>query len=220
MSHELRTPLNSIIGFSDILSSELHGSLGAPEYREYADIIRVSGHRLLRLVNQALEIIRLESEAADLEIEAVSPDLAVDDAAQELADEAQARGISIAFDPPHPAPQVLADQRGLKTAVHALLQNAITFSPDEGVVDVRLAVEGPLAVIRIRDRGEGLDPAETARLMRPFEQGENALVRRGEGAGLGWPLVRLLCEAMGGGFHVETAPGEGLTAVIALRRAG
>ncbi|WP_296815790.1 HAMP domain-containing sensor histidine kinase [Brevundimonas sp.] len=220
MSHELRTPLNSIIGFSDILSSELYGPLGAPQYKDYADIIHLSGQRLLRLVNQALEIIRLEAGAADLDIHAVPVDAAVDDAAQLLAEEAEARGVSIAFDPPVPAPLALADARGLRTAIGNLLQNALTHSPDGGVIHVSLTTEGPLVVVTIADEGDGLDPADIPRLMRAFEQGENALVRRKEGAGLGWPLVRLLIKAMGGDFRVEAASGEGLTARITLRRAG
>lgn len=220
MSHELRTPLNSIIGFSDILASELYGPLGAPQYRDYAGIIHLSGQRLLRLVNQALEIIRLEAGAADLDIHATPVDAVIDDAAQTTAEEAEARGVSIAFDPPRPPPIALADARGLRTSIVNLLQNAIAHSPEGGVVTVETRVDGALVLIRVRDTGAGLDPAEVPRLMAPFEQGENALVRRSEGAGLGWPLVRLLVKAMGGEFHVVTAPGEGLEATISLRRAG
>ena len=219
MSHELRTPLNSIIGFSEILSSELYGPMGAPQYKDYADIIHVSGQRLLRLVNQALEIIRLESGAADLDLHAIAADAAIDDACQLVAEEAEARGVLIAFDPPSPSPLALADARALRTAVVNLLQNAVTYSQDGGLIRVSLEAEGPLVVIAVADDGDGLDPAELPRLMGPFEQGENALVRRSEGAGLGWPLVRLLTKAMGGDFQVETSPGQGLTATITVRRA-
>ncbi len=220
MSHELRTPLNSIIGFSEILGSELYGPLGAPQYKDYADIIHLSGQRLLRLVNQALEIIRLESGAADLDLHATPAETAVDDACQLVAEEAEARGVLIAFDPPRPAPTALADPRALRTALVNLLQNAVTYSPEGGDVRVSVRSEGPLVAVSVADDGEGLDPTEVPRLMGAFEQGENALVRRSEGAGLGWPLVRLLTKAMGGDFHVDTAPGVGLTATITLRRAG
>ena len=219
MSHELRTPLNSIIGFSDILASELYGPLGAPQYKDYADIIHVSGQRLLRLVNQALEIIRLESGAADLDLHAIATDAAIDDACQLVAEEAEARGMLIAFDPPHPAPLALADARALRTAMVNLLQNAVTYSPDGGRVRVSLRAEGPLVAISVADDGDGLDPAEVPRLMGAFAPGGNAPVRRSEGAGLGWPLVRLLTKAMGGDFHVETSPGQGLTATVTVRRA-
>lgn len=219
MSHELRTPLNSIIGFAEILSCELYGPIGAPQYQQYAEIIRVSGQRLLRLVNQALEIIRLEGDAGELDLHPEPLDAICDDAAQLAAEEAEARGVTIAFDPPRPPPVAVADQRGLRTAVLNLLQNAIAFSPEGGVVRMTVRTEDPWAVIEVADDGEGLDPAEVPRLMGPFEQGENALIRRTEGAGLGWPVVRLLAKAMGGHFHVDTAPGQGLTATIRLRRA-
>jgi signal transduction histidine kinase len=220
MSHELRTPLNSIIGFADILSSELYGPLGAPQYRDYARIIGVSGERLLNLVNSALEIIRLEAGTADLQMTACTIDSAVDDACQIIAPEAEARGVSIAFDPPWPALLVQADGRALRTIAVNLIQNAVTWSPDGGLVRVGIEIDGPLVRLNVADAGEGADPADIPRLMRPFEQGECALSRRREGAGLGWPLVRLLVKAMGGEFRVETRPGEGLTASVALRRAG
>lgn len=220
MSHELRTPLNSIIGFADILSSELYGPLGAPQYRDYARIIGVSGERLLNLVNNALEIIRLEAGTADLQMAACTLDSAVDDACQIIAPEAEARGVSIAFDPPWPALLVLADGRALRTIAVNLIQNAVTWSPDGGLVRVGVEPDGPFVRLVVADAGEGANPADIPRLMRPFEQGECALSRRSEGAGLGWPLVRLLVKAMGGEFRVESRPGEGLTAIVALRRAG
>jgi len=220
MSHELRTPLNAIIGFADILSSELYGPLGAPEYKDYAAIIGVSGHRLLSMVNGALEIIRLEAGTAELDLSTVSLDEAVDDAMQTVGAEAAARGVSIRFDPPWPAPGVLGDPRGLRTVALNLLQNAVTWSPDGGVVRVTLGTDGPLVRLEIADEGDGVDPAELTRLMQPFEQGETALSRHSDGAGLGWPLVRLLVQAMGGEFRVDPGPGEGLKAVVTLRRAG
>ena len=220
MSHELRTPLNSIIGFADILSSELYGPLGAPQYRDYARIIGVSGERLLNLVNSALEIIRLEAGTADLQMTACTLDSAVDDACQIIAPEAEARGVSIAFDPPWPALLVLADGRALRTIAVNLIQNAVTWSPDRAVVRVGIEADGPVVRLIVTDEGEGVDPADIPRLMRPFEQGECALSRRSEGAGLGWPLVRLLVKAMGGEFRVESRRGEGLSASVALRRAG
>lgn len=220
MSHELRTPLNSIIGFADILSSELYGPLGAPQYKEFSDIIGVSGQRLLGLVNNALEIIRLESGSAELELGSVAFCAAVDDACQMVAGEAEARGVSIAFDPPTPAAFVLADMRALRSVVANLIQNAVTWSPDNGVVRVEIQADGPVVRMRVSDEGEGVDPIELPRLMQPFEQGELALTRRGQGAGLGWPLVRLLVKPMGGQFRIETKLGEGLTALVQLRRAG
>lgn len=220
MSHELRTPLNSIIGFADILSSELYGPLGAPEYRDYAEIIGVSGYRLLNLVNSALEIIRLEAGTAELHLDAAAMDEAVDDALQAVSADAQTRGVSIAFDPPRPSPTVLGDARALRMVALNLVQNAVTWSPSGGVIRVSITAEGALVRLEISDEGEGINPTELSRLMQPFEQGENALSRRSEGAGLGWPLVKRLVAAMGGEFRIEPGQGEGLRAIVTLRRAG
>ncbi|HEY0052508.1 MAG TPA: HAMP domain-containing sensor histidine kinase [Caulobacteraceae bacterium] len=216
MSHELRTPLNSIIGFSEILASELYGPIGRPQYKEYAELVRISGLRLLTLVNQALEISRLEGGAAEFDIQAESLDHPLDDALVEVAEEARARYVRIDFDPPAEPPVARIDVRGLRTAVVNLLQNAIAFSPEGGEVRLSLTAEDGRAVVRVTDTGPGLDPAEVPRLLRPFEQGENALVRRCGGAGLGWPIVRLLCKAMGAEFWIDTDPGKGLTARISL----
>jgi len=219
-SHELRTPLNAIIGFSEILSGELYGPLGRPEYKEYAEIIHTAGGRLLRLVNQVLEVARLEGGAVDIDPRAEPLDAVFDDAVATVEEELEARGLTLVRDLPERAPVALADARAIRTAVVNLLQNAIAFAPEGGEVRLSARAQGPLTMIEVADDGEGLDPAQLDRLMRPFEQGDNALVRRNEGAGLGWPIVKLLCEAMGGGFDVRTAPGEGLTATITLRRVG
>ena len=219
MSHELRTPLNSIIGFADILSSELHGPLGAPQYREYSEIIRTSGQRLLNLVNQALEIIRLESGVTELDIHPTPLEAAADDAIQTLAGEASGRDVRVQFEPSGPPLSVLADPKALRTIIAILVQNALTYSPRGGVVRVMLEADGGQATLRVRDDGEGLNPADVPRLMAPFEQGENALVRRSEGAGLGWPLARLLLKAMGGEFLIDPGPGRGLEARFSLPRA-
>src|SRR5262249_10096669 len=123
-------------------------------------------------------------------------------------------------DLPSPVPAALADGRAARTAVASLIQNAAAYAPEGGVVRLIGRAQGPLVQLCVEDAGEGLDPAELPRLMRPLQQGENALVRRVEGAGLGWAVVDLVCKALGGRFEVRTAPGEGLSAVITLRRAG
>jgi len=219
VSHELRTPLNAIIGFSDIIAREMYGPL-QPQYQEAADLVRLSGLKMLRLVNQVLEIARLEAGGADLDLRPEPVDHLLDDAAADLSEEAAARGVHVAVTCPTPAPLALADARATRTALHNLVQNAAAFSPDGGRIRLQAAAHGPLVLISVADDGPGLDPAELPRLMQPFQQGENALTRRHQGAGLGWAIVRLLCQAMGGGFNIATAEGDGLTATIALRRVG
>lgn len=218
MSHEMRTPLNSIIGFADILAAELHGPLGAPEYQEYARIIGSSGHRLLSLVNGAIEIIRLESGNAELDLDILAPEVLVEDALLTLAQEARSREVRLDLQVEPELPTVLAEARGLRTITAQLVQNAISWSPMGASVVIRLTSHGPLVRLEVCDQGPGVDPDQVPRLMQAFEQGEDALNRHNEGAGLGWRLVRLLADAMGGRFEVDPGFGRGLTAIVTLRR--
>jgi signal transduction histidine kinase len=214
MSHELRTPLNSILGFSEILSAELYGPLGAPQYKEYAEIIRGSGRKLLKLVNQVLEIGRLEGLELDVGPEALEPafESAISSAAGDFT-----RGVRPRIVEHAELPLVLADPWGLRTVLTHLVQNAAIFAPDDGEVRLRADVAAGHVDVFIEDDGEGVDPADLPRLMRPFEQGQNALVRRGEGAGLGLPICELTCQAMGAELELVSTPGHGLTARVRLK---
>ena len=217
VSHELRTPLNSILGFSEILAVELYGPLGAPQYKEYAEIIRGSGRKLLLLVNQVLEIGRLEGLTLEVRPDALEP--ALDEAVSGLTEDLAGREVRIRVIGGGQMPAVQADPWGLRTVLSHLLRNAVSFSPDPGEVRVRAARRGRFVEIFIEDDGEGVEPADLPRLMLPFEQGENALVRRVEGAGLGLPICDLTCRAMGGRLTLVSAPGKGMIAVVRLRAA-
>lgn len=216
VSHELRTPLNSILGFSEILTAELYGPLGAPQYKEYAGIIHGSGQKLLKLVNQVLEIARLEGNtvAFDADVEPLEP--ALDDALAALTPEVGMRDVRIEIVGRGALPAVTADGRGLRSVLTHLLHNAVVFSPEGGIVRVSAAVVAGEVDILIRDEGDGVDPAQLQRLMAPFEQGENALTRKTEGAGLGLPIADMTCAAMGGRLRLSSAPGAGLTAEVRL----
>ncbi len=218
VSHELRTPLNSIIGFSEVLGREIYGPLGAPQYREYADIIKGSGLKLLRMVNQVLEIVRLESGASDLDVRAEALGPAIDEAIRLLTPDLEARAIEVVVEDRDALPTVMVDGRALGTVLTNLMGNAVAFSPDGGRIRVRTRVGFSTAVLEIEDEGEGVDPADLPRLLRPFEQGENALIRSGDGAGLGLPIVQLLAQAMGGSLTLNSTPGEGFTASVLLLR--
>jgi signal transduction histidine kinase len=216
VSHELRTPLNSILGFSEILAGELYGPMGAPQYKEYAGIIKASGHRLLKLVNQILEIARLEGGALDLDPRPEALDHVLDDVLDGLREEIAARQTQIVIQGEGDLPTVTADPRGLRTILTNLIQNAVTFAPDASEVRIRAAPVDGMVEIVVEDDGPGVDPADTPRLLRPFEQGENALTRRSEGAGLGLPICDLLCKAMGGRLKLESALCEGLSVHVRL----
>ena len=216
MSHELRTPLNSILGFSEIIASELYGPVGDPRYAAHAGLIRESGQQLLQLINQIVEIARLEAGAADLHI---TPEPALEacaDAVRMLSREAVASGVSVQIGEAPPELNVLCDPRGLKRVLTNLLHNAISFAPRDSVVSLTLRMEARRAVFRISDCGEGVATEDLPRLLRPFEQGENALVRQSNGAGLGLPMAKLLCEAMGGTLAIASRKGEGFTATVKL----
>jgi len=215
-SHELRTPLNSILGFSEIIASELYGPLGAPQYKEYAGIIRTSGARLLKLVNQVLEIARLEGRAMDIDLQQESVDHALDDVLDGLREEINQARVAIVIENQGALPAVIADSRGLRNILTNLIQNAVIFAPEGSQVTIRAEAVGQCVDISIIDQGPGVDPAEIPRLLLPFEQGENALTRRSEGAGLGLPIVELLCVAMDGRLKLTSAAGQGLTANVRL----
>ena len=216
VSHELRTPLNAVIGFSEIVSSEIYGPLGHPQYKEYAELIRQSGYKLLKLVNQVVEIAKLEGQATDLDLEPESLDAAIDDALSVLAPEIAERKLRVVVEGQRALPSVMADSRGLRTMLINLLQNAVFHSPEGATVTVRAGSSDGCVHLEIEDQGEGVKPEDIPRLMRPFEQGGNALTRSAQGAGLGLPIVALLCQAMDGSLKLRSEPGQGLTAVICL----
>lgn len=216
VSHELRTPLNGIIGFSEILVGELYGPLGAPQYREYAEHIRQSGYRLLKLVNQVMEIARLQGQAVDLAPEIQPLDHVLDDIRDQLKEDLRASGAHIEVEDEGKLPSVRADARGLRSLLFNLVQNAVVHGAAGGRAEVRARRRGEWVDIEVRDHGPGVDPAELPRMLAPFEQGDSALTRTGRGAGLGLPIARLMAEAMGGRLRLSSVPGAGLTAIVTL----
>ncbi len=218
VSHELRTPLNSIIGFAELMRSELYGPLGAPAYVEYAGIIHDSGAKLLALFNSFIEIMRLEGGSHGYEPapEAVLP--ALDDAVAKHRATARARGVAIDIRTFDDRMHALYDPRGLAACLDHLLNNAIDFTAPGDAVEVDARPAGAQIEISVFNRGDAPDPADLARLMQPFEQGCDSLTRSREGAGLGWAIVRLNAQAMGGRFEVVSRRGESLRASVYLPR--
>ncbi len=219
ISHELRTPLNSILGFSEILASELYGPLGHDQYKEYAEIIHGSGRRLLKLVNQVLEIARLDGRTIDFNLRAEPLEVALDDVLVTLEADLAARSVRVDIRDRVALPSVMADPRGLRTVLVNLLQNAVTHSLNGGVVRVIACVRRGEVDIRIQDEGPGIEPSQISRLLGAFEQGESGLTRKAEGAGLGLPICELTCKAMSGRMVLHSPPGEGLTVTVTLPRA-
>jgi len=216
VSHELRTPLNAIIGFSEIITRELHGPINEPRYLEHAKIVHESGLRLLKLVNEVIDIARLEAGAMDLDLNPEDPIAAIEEAMRGLSAEAATKSVRLQLSASADAPPVLADPRALQTIFTNLIQNAIAHSPDGGIVEIRARDDAGDVVLEISDHGKGVEQADLDRILKPFGQADNALIRRTEGAGLGLAIVSLLCKAMDGRLKVRSNPGEGLTAIIRL----
>ena len=216
VSHELRTPLNAVIGFSELIARELHGPIGDPRYAEHARLIRESGLTLLSLFNSVIDLARLEQGAMELTLQ---PEPLEEVAAEALADAAPAaaaREVRLVRMLDADADRVVCDRRGLRKVLGALLSNAVAASPPGAAVTLTARRRGERVFLEVRDDGPGLDPADIPRLMRPFEQGENALVRRTEGAGLGLPIARLLSREMNGRLHLDGEPGAGVRATVRL----
>lgn len=156
VSHELRTPLNSILGFSEVLTSELYGRLGAPQYKEYAQIIRRSGQKLLKLVNQVMELARLEVHFVEIEAQPEALDSALENVLGGLREDVASHRVRVRIAKQGHLPMVLADAHGLRTVLFNLLHNAITFSTEGG--EVRIRAERHLGAVEIvvADQGEGL----------------------------------------------------------------
>lgn len=217
-SHELRTPLNSIIGFAEVLKNELHGPLGAPEYLEYAGIIRDSGTQLLDLFNNVLEIVRLESEPDLLTPSADAVLSHIDDGLEKHASRARSHDVRLELVTTDTDPVALFHPRGLSTCLDHLLLNAIDYTPAGQVVRIEVTEAEKWVDIIIRNPGPAPHPEELPRLMKPFEQGATAHNRTRHGAGLGWAIVRLTCQNMGGRFYVKSQPEVGLTAILRLQK--
>jgi len=215
-SHELRTPLNSVIGFSEILANERCGPLGSPQYKQYAEHVRVSGHKLLRLINQMLEIFRLDGDLCDFRPICEPAANAIDDAVDALQGALREMNLKVSMSGAAESSWVLADPAGLRTVLGNLLQNAIAVSPRNGEIRIHCVQRGDRVEITIADDGEGVKSGEIPRLMRPFEQGEDTLARSTEGCGLGLPIARLLCRNMQGSLRLTCLPGRGLEAIVAL----
>lgn len=218
-SHELRTPLNAVIGFSEILSHELYGPMADPRYREHAELIRQSGHRLLKLVTQVLDIARLELGAMDLDLAPEPVAAAFAAALRATGEAAHARGVSTASHIAPDAAWVRADARALAGVLEGLLRNAVAASPPGGRIrlEAHPALDGGVA-LEVRDDGPGVPADQMVRLLRPFEGGDGDL-GRASGSGLGLPIAALTCAAMEGRLQLRPGLGGGLVASVRLQTA-
>ncbi|MBI2261230.1 MAG: PAS domain-containing protein [Caulobacterales bacterium] len=216
MSHELRTPLNAINGFSEIMAGEMFGPLGDPRYKGYAADILRSGQHLLSLINDILDMAKIEAGKLTLHYEPVSLKEVVDDAARLMRGRVEESGLKLRVDAPE-LPTIEADHRGLKQVVLNLLSNAVKFTPEGGDITVTLSREdGDRVRVAVTDTGIGIAAEDLTRLARPFEQVEGQHSKTTQGTGLGLALTKSLIELHGGTLTLESEPGRGTTASFDL----
>jgi two-component system cell cycle sensor histidine kinase PleC len=213
MSHELRTPLNAILGFSEVIASNGFGE--APErYRAYAHDIHGSGHHLLSLINDILDVAKIEAGKMKLDSEWLDGRAVFDETLKLVRDRAAARNVELRTRCDGDA-RVYADARAFKQIVLNLLSNAIKFT-SAGHVSVALSGDGALAVLVVEDTGCGISQAEIARVFNAFEQADNRYAHAQGGTGLGLTLVRALSELHGGSCAIESKEGEGTRVEVRL----
>jgi len=224
MSHELRTPLNAINGFSEMMMSEMFGPLGDPRYKEYCADILSSGQHLLALINDILDMAKIEAGKLNLHFEPVDLREAAEDVIRLMRGRAEQGGLAVAIEMDAGLPEVEADYRAVKQVLLNLLSNALKFTPRGGRVTVRAELVGdPREASRARvrlevvDTGIGISKEDLARLTRPFEQIESQHSKTTQGTGLGLALTKSLVEMHGGRFALTSqGPGYGTVAVVTL----
>ena len=215
MSHELRTPLNAIIGFSDIMSQELHGPLGHASYRGYSRDILESGRLLLAIINDVLDISKVESGKIELHEETIDLSALAASLLRLARERAEAAGVSVTAEVPDGLPWLRADERLIKQIMTNLLSNAIKFTPKGGSAVMRATCDGSNALaLSVEDTGIGIAPEDIPRALERFGQIDSSLSRRYPGTGLGLPLVKAFTELHGGSFELESAPSVGTTAIV------
>jgi two-component system cell cycle sensor histidine kinase PleC len=215
MSHELRTPLNAIIGFSEIMQAQMFGPIGSEKYSEYSRDIQRSGQFLLDVINDILDMSKIEAGRLQLEIEKAALDGIFEDVMRLVGPRALEGRVTITRAVPKPL-QIEADRRALKQVFINLLSNAVKFTPEGGRVNIRAAREGETIVVAIKDTGIGIPAGDIEKLGRPFEQVENQFTKSHGGSGLGLAISRSLVELHGGTLNIASEVGAGTEVLVVL----
>jgi two-component system, cell cycle sensor histidine kinase PleC len=213
MSHELRTPLNAVIGFSEIMSQEMFGALGSPKYAEYAADIRKSGMFLLDVINDILDMSKIEAGRVDLEFTQVEFPSMAEDSLRLVGPRASEGKIDLVVDVPE-MEEFMADRRALKQVVINLLSNAIKFTPEGGKVTLRARQDAKFVTIQIIDTGIGIPPRDIEKLGKPFEQVENQFTKSKGGSGLGLAISKSLVDLHNGALNISSKVGAGTTVTV------
>ncbi len=217
MSHELRTPLNAILGFSEIIGNQIYGKFGEQKYVDCAKDIEASGRHLLDIINDILDLAKIESGQLELYEEDVDIPNAINQCVRMVEDRAARQGVEVKVETEESLPFLWADERKVKQILLNLLSNAVKFTPEGGevAVSVKRDDNGGMNVV-VRDTGVGMKPEEIPLAMAPFSQIDGSYNREHEGTGLGLPLSKSLSELHGGGLKLESAEGYGTKVTFSL----
>ncbi|HSC23492.1 MAG TPA: ATP-binding protein, partial [Casimicrobiaceae bacterium] len=207
MSHEIRTPMNAILGFSELLRSQM----AASKERQYLDAISSSGRTLLTLINDILDLSKIEAGRMELETSHVDLAATISNALTLIRERAQRHGIALVHNVDAAAGTIVADERKLKQILLNLLSNAVKFTPDGGRIEVSARRADGVAEIAVRDNGIGIAPEDQPAVFEEFRQVGSDYTKKQEGTGLGLALTRKFVEMHGGRIWVESAPGRGST---------
>ena len=208
ISHEIRTPLNAIIGFSEVMMEERFGPIGNDRYKDYLKDIRTSGSHIMSLINDLLDLSKIEAGKQDLKFSAVSANDIINECVALMQPQANRERVIIRASLPDAVPNIVADPRSLRQIVLNLLSNGIKYNKSGGQVILSTTLEPNGEVsIRVRDTGSGMNPKQLAAALEPFRQVHTA--RRGGGTGLGLPLTKALAEANRAQFHIDSTPDQG-----------
>ncbi|MHB8268176.1 sensor histidine kinase [Bradyrhizobium sp.] len=217
MSHELRTPLNAIIGFSEVMGSGMFGTLGSEKYAEYCHDILTSGHYLLEVINDILDMSKIEAGRMKLDLETLDLAQTLAESLRVVSGRADDKHLTLDTDIEGTVP-VLADRRAVKQIIVNLLSNAVKFTPDGGKVTVRCRRRRNTVVLLIADTGIGIAPESLRRLGKPFEQVESQLTKTYHGSGLGLAIAKSLANLHGGSMKLRSTLGVGTVVCVSLPR--
>ena len=215
MSHELRTPLNAIIGFSEVLVERMFGEMNSKQ-EEYLRDIHSSGHHLLSLINDILDLSKVEAGRMELEVSEFHLPAALQNAMTLVRERAQTHGITLKLDVDEKLTQVRADERKFKQIVLNLLSNAVKFTPDGGRIDVEAHMNGEAVQISVKDTGVGIAKEDQEAVFEEFRQVGRDQMRKAEGTGLGLALTKRFVELHGGAIWLHSTPGQGSTFTVSL----